>query len=172
MVNTVNAQGGHRTLSGRGGRRHAGVAGWRRAAAVPVLAIVPLLGLLQGCDPNKAAAGSSGSATSSASAGSQTQSTGGSYAATPQSTATDSASLGRDAEAFTTCVREHGVSDFPGVTVSSGGTLQLNSSSSFNPLSSAYKAAAKACASTLPAGTSLPSDPVAPSIAGPSLNLG
>jgi hypothetical protein len=111
---------------------------------IGILLVVPLLALA-GCRPDPSPASPSGPATSPS----------------------KSASIAGDAEAFTECVRKHGVSDFPGVTVLSDGRLQLNSSSSFNQTSDAYRAAAKACASTLPSGTSLPADPSPPSIAVP-----
>jgi len=111
-----------------------------------LLVVMPLLALAA-CKPDPSHASTSGSA--------------------PATSPSKSASLESDAEAFTECVREHGVSDFPGVTVLSDGRLQLNSSASFDPTLAAYRAAAKACASKLPSGTSLPADPNPPSIAVP-----
>lgn len=178
----MNSLWGTMIPPGRGERRWTGAArGHRtRAAVAAVLVVLPLLAL-QACQPDKSSASSSGAASSggqsggggggSASSAATESAATTSSAATPQSTATDTADLSRDAAAFTACVRNHGVSDFPGVTVLSNGTLQLDSSSSFSPLSAAYKAAAKACAYTLPSGA-LPSDPTPPSIAGPSIGIG
>lgn len=58
---------------------------------------------------------------------------------------------------FTACMRSHGVPDFPGITISADGETQLKGG--VNPLSATYQAAAKACASLLPAGSALPADP-------------
>jgi hypothetical protein len=74
--------------------------------------------------------------------------------------ATTASSTG--ASAYTACVRAHGVADFPGVTVTSDGRVLLNTSGSgvsFDPLSAAYQAAAKDCASKLPGAAALPAAP-------------
>lgn len=74
------------------------------------------------------------------------------------------------ANAFTTCMRQNGVPDFPGVTVTANGTLQLVSGTNVNPISKTYQAAARKCGSTLPSGTTLPAEPSAPAAPAP-LNL-
>jgi len=136
-----------------------------------VLLVLPALALT-GCYPDAANSDSTTSTDATTSSAASTSGSATPQTATARPTATDTAALEKDAEAFTRCVRDHGVSAFPGVTVLSDGRLQLNSSSSFNPLSSTYQKAAQECASNLPAGTSLPSTPVAPSIAAPSLGIG
>lgn len=72
------------------------------------------------------------------------------------------------AEAFTACMRSHGASDFPGVTISSNGHLQLTGSG-VNPLSATYRAAANACASLLPTGSALPTEPQPATPAAPTV---
>jgi hypothetical protein len=73
-----------------------------------------------------------------------------------------SAPAGADAQeraaAFTSCMREHGVSDFPDVTIGSDGQVHLNGGG-VDPLSSTYQAAAEACAVLLPTGITLPRQP-------------
>ena len=71
----------------------------------------------------------------------------------------NSASSGNQAEAFATCMRENGVPDFPGVTVTANGQLQLLGGGNVNPISKTYQAAAKKCASKLPSGSTLPAEP-------------
>ena len=74
--------------------------------------------------------------------------------------ATASASNGT--EAFTACVRAHGVADFPGVTETSDGRVLIDGTGAgtgFDPLSAAYQTAIKDCASKLPSGTALPTAP-------------
>lgn len=100
-----------------------------------------------------AAVGAAVLGTQGASAGIQRTST---VVKAPQ--VTSSASNDERAEAFTTCMRSHGVSDFPGITISADGQIQLKSGS-FNPFSATYQAAANACASLLPAGSALPNEP-------------
>jgi hypothetical protein len=75
------------------------------------------------------------------------------------------------AAAFTTCVREHGVSDFPGIAITANGSVQLNSGGSFDPMAATYKAAARACASYLPNGSSLPAEPNPPKPAAPTVGF-
>ncbi|MGI5125746.1 hypothetical protein ACQEVB_02910 [Pseudonocardia sp. CA-107938] len=70
------------------------------------------------------------------------------------------------AEDFTACVRTHGVPEFPGVTVTSDGALQLKSGGRIDPISATYRDAVAACADRLPAGTTLPRPP---SIAAPTV---
>jgi hypothetical protein len=86
----------------------------------------------------------------------------------PQVTA--SASQDQRAEAFTTCMRSHGVPDFPGITVSANGQIHLNGGS-IRPTSTAYQAAASACASLLPTGSALPTEPQPPAPAAPMLGF-
>ena len=51
---------------------------------------------------------------------------------------------------FAKCMRAHGLTNFP--DPSSGGGIQLNSSSGLNPASPAFQAAQQACAGNLPGG--------------------
>jgi hypothetical protein len=77
------------------------------------------------------------------------------------------------AEDFTACMRAHGVPDFPGVTITADGALQLRSGGRIDPISAAYRDAASACADRLPAGTTLPRPPsvAAPTVPGaPDVN--
>jgi hypothetical protein len=83
---------------------------------------------------------------------------------------TSSASNNERAEAFTTCMRSHGMSDFPGITISANGQIQLNGGS-VNPLSTTYQAAVKACASLLPAGSALPTAPEPPAPDAPTFTF-
>ncbi|WP_026413369.1 hypothetical protein [Actinomadura oligospora] len=78
------------------------------------------------------------------------------------------AGSGDRGEAFTACLRSHGVKDFPGITIGEDGTIQLKTGGSVNPLSATYKAAAKACASLLPKGSTLPGEPTPPSPSAPT----
>lgn len=73
-----------------------------------------------------------------------------------------------DGGAFTTCMRSHGLSDFPGVTIADDGTLSLIAGGSdVNLMSARYRAAADECASLLPEGSPLPATPQAPTPAAP-----
>lgn len=75
-------------------------------------------------------------------------------------------------EEFTACMRSHGVSDFPGITISENGQIQLSlTGKSVNPVSSSYRKAVKACEDLLPSGSSLPREPTAPSVSAPSVSL-
>ncbi|WP_238782898.1 hypothetical protein [Streptomyces monomycini] len=80
---------------------------------------------------------------------------------TGKAAAGDSAARERQAEAFTQCMKDNGIKDFPGITVKENGQLQLKPGSDINPVSKAYRAAAKACASKLPENSSLPKEPAA-----------
>lgn len=71
------------------------------------------------------------------------------------------------AEEFTECMRANGVPDFPGITIQGNGSILLNGGGAFEPLSSAYRAAAAKCAGTLSSAGSLPKDPAPPSPAVP-----
>lgn len=82
--------------------------------------------------------------------------------------ATTSANNDERAEAFTTCMRSHGVPEFPGITISANGQIQLKGGS-INPISTTYQSAAKACVSLLPAGSTLPAEPQPPAPAAPDL---
>jgi hypothetical protein len=76
------------------------------------------------------------------------------------STSDDRASRSDQAKAFTACVRENGLADFAGVTVTDDGQIQLNASGSgVNVFSSEYKKAVAACQHLLPSGTTVPTDP-------------
>lgn len=79
-----------------------------------------------------------------------------------------------DGAAFSTCMRSHGVSDFPGVTISDDGRLSLlTGGSDVNPMSAEYRAAADECASFLPEGSPLPATPQPPNPATPpALDVG
>ncbi|MEU5861043.1 hypothetical protein ABZ815_07730 [Nonomuraea sp. NPDC047529] len=66
-------------------------------------------------------------------------------------------------KAFTSCVRAHGLPDFPGVTVSEDGLVNLSiGGERVDALSEKYGAAVKACGSLLPEGAGLPGKPQAP----------
>lgn len=76
------------------------------------------------------------------------------------------------ADAFTACMRENGVPNFPGVTVNADGTLQLVGGTDVDPVSESYQAAAKSCASTLPSSSALPVEPSVPTLSVPApLNI-
>lgn len=67
------------------------------------------------------------------------------------------------AEAFTECMRANGLPDFPDVTISSNGQVNLDrSEEGIDPFSAAYHAALETCESELPEGTHLPDEPTAP----------
>ncbi|MFK8844074.1 hypothetical protein [Streptomyces sp. Ac-502] len=83
----------------------------------------------------------------------------------------DSATRERQAEAFTQCMKDNGIKDFPGITVKENGQLQLKPGSDINPVSKAYRAAAKACASKLPSDSSLPKEPAAVTPETPALGF-
>ncbi|MCW2917745.1 MAG: hypothetical protein JWN52_5813 [Actinomycetia bacterium] len=86
-------------------------------------------------------------------------------------TATSTSSGKNDqAEEFTACMRAHGVSDFPGISISSDGQIHRKGGS-VNPISTAYKAAAKTCASRLPTGSALPTDPQLPTPTAPAFTF-
>lgn len=68
-----------------------------------------------------------------------------------------------DGTAFTACMRSHGVPDFPDVTLSSDGLINLDiQGEPVDVLSGKYGAAIEACESHLPSGTNLPDAPQAP----------
>ncbi|MFH8409395.1 hypothetical protein ACH4FX_32110 [Streptomyces sp. NPDC018019] len=84
----------------------------------------------------------------------------------------DASTRERQAEAFTQCMRENGVKNFPGITIKENGQLQLKAGGDVNPVSKAYRAAAKTCASKLPSGSkSLPEEPTAVTPETPSLGF-
>jgi hypothetical protein len=85
--------------------------------------------------------------------------------------ATTSAGQTDGAEAFTDCMRAGGVADFPGITISNNGQIQLNGGGTINPLSKTYKAAAAKCAHLLPKGSSLPTEPQPPTPPAPTLKF-
>jgi hypothetical protein len=69
-------------------------------------------------------------------------------------------------------MRANGVPDFPGVTVTANGALQLVAGGNVNPISKTYQAAARKCASKLPSGSTLPSEPSVPAPSAPApLNI-
>jgi hypothetical protein len=74
------------------------------------------------------------------------------------------------AQAFTTCMRSHGVPNFPGVTISADGRATLNlPGSGVNPIAAGFQAAVQACKSLLPdRGGELPNKPRPPSPSSPS----
>ncbi|MER6505635.1 hypothetical protein ACFYUV_12250 [Nonomuraea sp. NPDC003560] len=70
---------------------------------------------------------------------------------------------GDGGKAFTACVRAHGLPDFPGVTVSEDGLINLSiDGERVDALSATYGAAVRACESLLPRGARLPAAPQAP----------
>ncbi|KOT62987.1 MULTISPECIES: hypothetical protein [Streptomyces] len=142
----------------------------RRLLAVPLLVAALAAGgtvlVLQTGSSSAAPAASSAkigaaAATSSASASSGTGGSG-----------EDTSTREQQAEAFTQCMRDNGVKDFPGITIKENGQLQLKGGSNVNPVSKAYRAAAKTCASKLPEGSkSLPKEPTAVTPETPSLGF-
>jgi hypothetical protein len=74
------------------------------------------------------------------------------------------------AEAFTACMRSHGVPDFPGITISADGQVQLLGGG-VNPISESYRDAVDACEHLLPEGSRLPSDPEPQAPADPGLSF-
>ncbi|MFI6518037.1 hypothetical protein ACIBF1_20945 [Spirillospora sp. NPDC050679] len=76
-----------------------------------------------------------------------------------------------EAEAFTACMRSNDVKDFPGVTITKDGQVQLKSGARINPFDATYRAAAKTCAHHLPKGSPLPGDPKPPNPSAPPLNF-
>ncbi|TDD66752.1 hypothetical protein [Actinomadura rubrisoli] len=72
-----------------------------------------------------------------------------------------------EAKAFTACMRTHGMPDFPGLTVSGDGRLNLNGKA--NVLSEPYQKAARACARLLPKGSALPPAPEPPTVSPPAV---
>ena len=60
------------------------------------------------------------------------------------------AAAGGSGLAFASCMRSHGVPNFP--DPSSGGGIKISSSSGINPFSPAFKAAQSQCAKLLPGG--------------------
>ncbi|MEV5597201.1 hypothetical protein [Streptomyces sp. NPDC052496] len=90
---------------------------------------------------------------------------------TGKAAAGDSATRERQAAAFTQCMKDNGVKDFPGITIKENGQLQLKSGGNINPVSKAYRTAAKACASKLPADSSLPKEPAAVTPETPALGF-
>ncbi|GGS95396.1 hypothetical protein ACFFV7_23165 [Nonomuraea spiralis] len=66
-------------------------------------------------------------------------------------------------KAFTDCMRAHDLPDFPEVTVSESGLINLSiDGERVDVLSQKYGAAVKACEPLLPAGTTFPAGPPAP----------
>lgn len=90
-----------------------------------------------------------------------TPAAGSTAAASTTSTTSTNSDPDRDADTFTACMRSHGVPDFPGVTIAADGTVRLKGGN-VKPVSAAYRAAARTCASSLPAGSELPNDPAPP----------
>lgn len=68
-----------------------------------------------------------------------------------------------DGEAFTACMRSHGLPDFPEVAVSTDGLINLDiKGERVDVFSDTYGAAVKACESLLPTPAHLPEAPTAP----------
>ncbi|MCC5575465.1 hypothetical protein IMZ11_07395 [Microtetraspora sp. AC03309] len=68
-----------------------------------------------------------------------------------------------DGEAFTACMRSHGLPGFPEVAVSTDGLINLDiKGERVDVFSDTYGAAVKACESLLPTPAHLPKAPVAP----------
>lgn len=87
-------------------------------------------------------------------------------------TSTGSASLSKQAAAFTACVRENGVPNFPGVTITDDGQIQLNvSGSGVDVFSTEYQKAVAACQHLLPAGSKVPGDPSPATPSAPDLGF-
>ncbi|OKH98942.1 hypothetical protein A6A06_25395 [Streptomyces sp. CB02923] len=142
----------------------------RRLFAVPLLVAALAAGgtvlVLQTSSSAAPAASSSQSVARAAQASSSTSASSGTGKA-----AGDSATRERQAEAFTQCMKDNGVKDFPGITIKENGQLQLKSGGNINPVSKAYRSAAKACASKLPADSSLPKEPSAVTPETPALGF-
>lgn len=65
-----------------------------------------------------------------------------------------------DGQAFVDCMRSNGLPDFPDVTISSDGTVNLDpSAAGIDPFDETYRAALAACETGLPEGTELPDEP-------------
>ncbi|WP_433421005.1 hypothetical protein ACQP1V_09450 [Microtetraspora malaysiensis] len=80
------------------------------------------------------------------------------------SSAAPSAASGDGGKAFTSCMRAHGLPDFPDVAVSADGLINLDiKGERVDALSAKYGAAVSACEPLLPSGAVLPSRPHAPS---------
>ncbi|MFI0264134.1 hypothetical protein ACH4OW_34610 [Streptomyces sp. NPDC017056] len=95
-----------------------------------------------------------------------------SQAASPASAdRSDSATRERQAGAFTRCMREHGVKEFPGITVKGNGQIQLKPGGHVNPVSEEYRSAVAACTSKLPKNSSLPQAPAAAVPKAPALGF-
>jgi hypothetical protein len=72
-------------------------------------------------------------------------------------------------QAFTACVRENGVKDFAGVTITDDGRIQLNvPGSGTNVFSTEYRKAVAACRHLLPSGSTVPADPEPAAPSGPA----
>jgi hypothetical protein len=101
---------------------------------------------------------------------------------TTSASADPSTTPSQAAELFTTCMRANGQPDFPGITISPGGSIELDSGgAAVDPLSSAYRTAFDACDHYLPKNTHptpspappqrpLPSPPAITSPAPPTLS--
>ncbi|WP_336209605.1 hypothetical protein [Nonomuraea sp. LPB2021202275-12-8] len=77
--------------------------------------------------------------------------------------AAPSAPFAGDAKEFTACMRSHALPDFPEVTVSGDGLVNLTiKGDRVDVLSKKYGAAVKACESLLPSVGGLPGAPEAP----------
>ncbi|MEU6963897.1 hypothetical protein [Streptomyces chrestomyceticus] len=132
----------------------------RRLFAVPLLVAALAAGgtaLVLQTSSSAAPAASSQSVARAAQAASSTSASAG----TGKAATGDSATRERQAEAFTQCMKDNGIKDFPGITIKENGQLQLKAGGNINPVSKAYRTAAKACASKLPENSSLPKEPTA-----------
>ncbi|MEU4204670.1 hypothetical protein [Streptomyces sp. NPDC045470] len=142
----------------------------RRLFAVPLLVAALAAGgtaLVLQTSSSAAPAAASRSVAGAAQAASSTSASGG----TGKAAAGDSATRERQAEAFTQCMKDNGIKDFPGITVKENGQLQLKAGGTVNPVSKAYRTAAKACASKLPENSSLPKEPAAVTPETPALGF-
>lgn len=73
-------------------------------------------------------------------------------------------------EDFTSCMRSHGLPDFPTTTFGANGQVTLQAGgTAFDPFSTTYRDALRACASHLPADSTMPGEPTPPSV--PALSL-
>lgn len=66
------------------------------------------------------------------------------------------------ATAFVECMRGHGLSDFPDVTIVDGRLVADYDGTGIDPFSDGYRDALAACQSELPAGVEIPGDPEPP----------
>lgn len=72
-------------------------------------------------------------------------------------------------EDFTSCMRSHGLPDFPTTTFGANGQVTLQAGgTAFDPFSTTYREALRACSSHLPADSTMPAEPQVPEPALPA----